>query len=503
MAGTLQVAGGCLAPLLPSRRAAAAAAVRPPRASGASAAAAVEEGKVRLGGSDVAVTKLGIGAWSWGDTTYWNEFQWDDRKLKAAKGAFDKSVDCGITFFDTAEVYGAGISGAINSESLLGRFIKERQQKEQVEVAIATKFAALPWRLGRGSVISALKDSLSRLGVSSVELYQLHCRVCIWTMASTSGLLATVLAMAVLLAGSSSSCQAARHLADATPPAAVPVPTVPAVTLPPMPAIPAVPAATLPPMPAVPTVPNAALPPMPAVPKVALPPMPAVSAVPTVPAVPAVPAASLPPMPAVPAVPNAVLPPMPAVPKVTLPPMPSMPAVPKVTLPPMPSLLGIFVYGGLGYKHISNLLAMAIAVAAVLLAGNGNTGHAARRLADTTEAPAPAPAAAIPAVPAMPKPTIPTIVPAVTLPPIPAVPKVTLPPMPAIPTVPAVTMPPMPAVPTVPAVTLPPMPAVPTVPPNTVVVPAAVVPALPKVALPPMAAVPNVPMPFLAPPPKA
>uniref|UniRef100_A0A0D3GM52 CASP-like protein n=1 Tax=Oryza barthii TaxID=65489 RepID=A0A0D3GM52_9ORYZ len=85
------------------------------------------------------------------------------------------------------------------------------------------------------------------------------------TMASTSGLLATVLAMAVLLAGSSRSCQAARHLADATPPAAVPVPAMPAV-------------------------------------------------------------------------PNAALPPMPAVPKVTLPPMPSMPAVPKVTLPPMPSV---------------------------------------------------------------------------------------------------------------------------------------------------------------------
>jgi len=46
-----------------------------------------------------------------------------DRKLKAAKGAFDASIDCGITFFDTAEVYGAGISGAINSESLLGRYV--------------------------------------------------------------------------------------------------------------------------------------------------------------------------------------------------------------------------------------------------------------------------------------------------------------------------------------------------------------------------------------------
>jgi hypothetical protein len=32
---------------------------------------------VALGGSGVAVTKVIIGAWSWGDTTYWNEFQWD------------------------------------------------------------------------------------------------------------------------------------------------------------------------------------------------------------------------------------------------------------------------------------------------------------------------------------------------------------------------------------------------------------------------------------------
>ncbi|CAI9108156.1 OLC1v1007695C5 [Oldenlandia corymbosa var. corymbosa] len=135
-----------------------------------------EQKKVKLGSSDLEVTKLGIGAWSWGDTSYWNNFEWDDRKLKAAKGAFDKSIDCGITFFDTAEVYGSRASfGAISSETLLGRFIKERKQKNpDVEVAVATKFAALPWRLGRQSVLSALKDSLSRLELSSVELYQLH-----------------------------------------------------------------------------------------------------------------------------------------------------------------------------------------------------------------------------------------------------------------------------------------------------------------------------------------
>lgn len=96
--------------------------------------------------------------------------------MKAAKTAFDTSINNGITLFDTAEVYGSKFSfGAINSETLLGRFIKERKEKDpNVEVVVATKFAALPWRLGRQSVIAALKDSLSRLGLSSVELYQLH-----------------------------------------------------------------------------------------------------------------------------------------------------------------------------------------------------------------------------------------------------------------------------------------------------------------------------------------
>ena len=55
------------------------------------------------------------------------------------------------------------------------RFIKERKKKyPEEEIAVATKFAALPWRLGRQSVIAALKDSLSRLELDSVELYQLH-----------------------------------------------------------------------------------------------------------------------------------------------------------------------------------------------------------------------------------------------------------------------------------------------------------------------------------------
>ena len=84
----LQVTGGvgccCPRPLPGSggrrlAQAAAAALCRPPRAvaSGTTTVVEEDEGKVRLGGSSVAVTKLGIGAWSWGDTTYWNDSEWD------------------------------------------------------------------------------------------------------------------------------------------------------------------------------------------------------------------------------------------------------------------------------------------------------------------------------------------------------------------------------------------------------------------------------------------
>uniref|UniRef100_A0A0D3GM58 NADP-dependent oxidoreductase domain-containing protein n=1 Tax=Oryza barthii TaxID=65489 RepID=A0A0D3GM58_9ORYZ len=143
MALQVVAAGGgccCQRPVLgPDRRRRLVAAAR-----AAAAAKVSEEGKVRLGGSDVAVSKLGIGAWSWGDTTYWNDSEWDDRRLQEAKAAFDTSIDNGMTFFDTAEVYGTA----------------ERREKEQIDVAVATKFAALPWRFGRGSVLSALKKSL-------------------------------------------------------------------------------------------------------------------------------------------------------------------------------------------------------------------------------------------------------------------------------------------------------------------------------------------------------
>ena len=74
-------------------------------------------------------------------------------------------MDAGVNFFDTAEVYGMGLS-----EQLLGKFMRQTSQKVQ----IATKFGPLPWRFNAESVSDALTASLKRLGVEQVALYQVH-----------------------------------------------------------------------------------------------------------------------------------------------------------------------------------------------------------------------------------------------------------------------------------------------------------------------------------------
>lgn len=107
--------------------------------------------------------EMGLGAWQWGDRLIWQFGQ--GYSEKEVHDAFKLSVDEGIRFVDTAEAYGNGMS-----ERLLGQFIQETDQP----VLIATKFFPFPWRFLRSSIPRALKNSLERLGVESVDLYQIH-----------------------------------------------------------------------------------------------------------------------------------------------------------------------------------------------------------------------------------------------------------------------------------------------------------------------------------------
>lgn len=109
------------------------------------------------------VTPLCIGTWAWGDKLFWN--YGNDYGAQELEAAFNAALDAGITFFDTAEVYGLGLS-----EELLGKFMQSTDRAVQ----IATKFGPLPWRVTGQSVSDALSNSLKRLNVEKVSLYQVH-----------------------------------------------------------------------------------------------------------------------------------------------------------------------------------------------------------------------------------------------------------------------------------------------------------------------------------------
>ena len=77
------------------------------------------------------------------------------------------SIKAGITFFDTAEVYG-------ESEARIGRYLAALSNEERAKVAIATKYIPLPWHFSRSNVVSHLRASLGRLGMQKLDLYQIH-----------------------------------------------------------------------------------------------------------------------------------------------------------------------------------------------------------------------------------------------------------------------------------------------------------------------------------------
>ena len=107
--------------------------------------------------------EFGLGAWQWGDRLIWQYGQ--THQDEDVQAAFQVSLEAGIRFVDTAEVYGSG-----RSERLLGQFLKETDQP----VLVATKFFPFPWRLTKKSLLQALKRSLERIGVETVDLYQIH-----------------------------------------------------------------------------------------------------------------------------------------------------------------------------------------------------------------------------------------------------------------------------------------------------------------------------------------
>jgi aryl-alcohol dehydrogenase-like predicted oxidoreductase len=125
----------------------------------------------KLGYSDLHVTRIGLGTWAMGGSGWYYSLgaQDDGRSL----ATIDHALELGINWFDTAAVYGLG-----HSEEIVGQAVAGRRD----EVIIATK-CGLVWdegsttpygRLTVESVRREAEDSLRRLDVDVIDLYQIH-----------------------------------------------------------------------------------------------------------------------------------------------------------------------------------------------------------------------------------------------------------------------------------------------------------------------------------------
>ena len=132
-------------------------------------AAAVDR-PIPLPGCDVSISVMGLGTWAWGDRSTWGMNGYDRTyDFETIRAAYERTVTAGITLLDTAEMYGDG-----ESERIIGRLLCE-DRAHRDRVVIATKFMPFPWRIPFAAALrKSLRNSLARLGVPFVHLYQIH-----------------------------------------------------------------------------------------------------------------------------------------------------------------------------------------------------------------------------------------------------------------------------------------------------------------------------------------
>jgi aryl-alcohol dehydrogenase-like predicted oxidoreductase len=119
------------------------------------------------GTAGVEVSEVGLGTWQLGGT------EWGSVSDQQALDTLRAAAEAGVTFIDTADIYGLG-----RSETLIGRFLKERPDRRRF--FIATKLGRHPdpgWpeNFTRKAIFEHTENSLRRLGVDALDLTQTHC----------------------------------------------------------------------------------------------------------------------------------------------------------------------------------------------------------------------------------------------------------------------------------------------------------------------------------------
>ena len=124
---------------------------------------------VRLGSTGLRVSRICLGAMSYGDPA-WRAWVLPE---DASRPFIKRALERGINFFDTADMYSLG-----TSEEVLGRALRDFTKREQVVIAtkVFNPMSSDPndRGLSRKHILASIDASLRRLGTDYVDLYQIH-----------------------------------------------------------------------------------------------------------------------------------------------------------------------------------------------------------------------------------------------------------------------------------------------------------------------------------------
>ena len=125
----------------------------------------------KLGNSDLHITRLGYGAWAIGGSGW--QFAWGSQDDNESIAAIQRALELGVNWIDTAAVYGLG-----HSEELVGRALKDwRGSRPYVFTKCGLRENAkgeVQKVLSADSIRGEVEDSLRRLSVDVIDLYQIH-----------------------------------------------------------------------------------------------------------------------------------------------------------------------------------------------------------------------------------------------------------------------------------------------------------------------------------------
>jgi aryl-alcohol dehydrogenase-like predicted oxidoreductase len=123
----------------------------------------------RLGRTDLQVSEIGFGAWAIGGNKHGHSYGPTDNAESLRTMA--RALDLGCTFFDTADLYGHGLS-----EKLLGQALEKHRQACVIATKVGGDFYHGPFRknFDPDYIRFALEKSLERLRTDYIDIYQLH-----------------------------------------------------------------------------------------------------------------------------------------------------------------------------------------------------------------------------------------------------------------------------------------------------------------------------------------